>query len=270
MLTRTQQFLSDHPVCCFCGGEAPSEEEDHIPGRDFFKGRHWPEGYSFPACKDCNASTRHDEMLVNVFSRALPLEDSEEQAAEFKRVLTGLKNNFPHILAALQPRANEVRAIIKALGVQRLPGQFLSEMPFLSADHDAVQVSLGRYGLKLGCALFYKHLARLLPKEAGVLVKWQTNVRLSLDGLPEGLVSLTGVPGMLNRGKSILNDQFQYRYGLQDDGNAAVFFIGFRLSLYYSLTCVNDVRQLPEFPPEVRVWRPRDLQKPHLTPAMQR
>jgi hypothetical protein len=65
-------FLTKHPVCCFCGGETPATEPDHIPSRVLFDNRQWPEGYEFPACVACNRETRHDEQIVAMLSRAYP------------------------------------------------------------------------------------------------------------------------------------------------------------------------------------------------------
>lgn len=45
---RKQEFLKQHPVCFNCG-TAAATTEDHVPSRECFVDRHWPEGFVFPA-----------------------------------------------------------------------------------------------------------------------------------------------------------------------------------------------------------------------------
>src|SRR5690242_1605588 len=140
-LTRRQRFFREHPLCCFCG-DAPTTTEDHVPGREFFHGRQWPEGYSFPACRACNAATGHDEMVVNILSRCLPIADDGAHADEFRKGLGGLANNFPEILRSLKPRANHVRRFLRENGLPRTPGTFLSDVPLLAVDRPDVHMSV--------------------------------------------------------------------------------------------------------------------------------
>lgn len=40
--------------------------------RQLFSGRHWPEGYEFPACSQCNRATKDVEQIVATLSRTYP------------------------------------------------------------------------------------------------------------------------------------------------------------------------------------------------------
>jgi hypothetical protein len=40
-----EAFKAEHPFCCFCGGQAPTEQIDHVPPCSIFDDRIWPEGY---------------------------------------------------------------------------------------------------------------------------------------------------------------------------------------------------------------------------------
>jgi hypothetical protein len=63
-MANTGEFLKQHPMCCFCGGQTPASEIDHQPARIIFPDKHRPKGLEFPACADCNRQTSADEALL--------------------------------------------------------------------------------------------------------------------------------------------------------------------------------------------------------------
>jgi len=67
---RRREFLKKHPLCCFCGGTTPATTIDHVPSRQLFNNKGWPEGYEFPACELCNGAARDAEQVVAMLARA--------------------------------------------------------------------------------------------------------------------------------------------------------------------------------------------------------
>ena len=99
---RKARFLKQNPFCYFCGGGgAASGEFDHLPSRASFDNRHFPDGFEFPACGPCNESTKDDEQVVALLSRA----DSNLEAAtipdEIGRYMQGVANNNPEVFTAM-------------------------------------------------------------------------------------------------------------------------------------------------------------------------
>jgi hypothetical protein len=239
---RKRAFLSQHPICCFCGGNAPSTEEDHVPSRALFGGRQWPEGYSFPACSRCNRTTREDELVVALLARLYPDPETKAGAQELDRLARGVHSNVPQVLdELLRPsQADEDETVSPNL---------------LKFDGPRVTRAVRRFGLKLGCALYYKHTGRIVPATSGVFVQLFTNLNFMRGEVPKSLREIAkGIPE-LTRNARPLDDQFTYRYGLTNDGAAAAFLAVFRES--FALFCVVHPR--PESlspPPGMEALRP--------------
>ena len=64
-----ENFLKQHPWCCFCGGAAPATTVDHIPSRQMFSLRRRPKGLEVPACEVCNQATRLHEQIAAMLGR---------------------------------------------------------------------------------------------------------------------------------------------------------------------------------------------------------
>src|SRR5436190_22374266 len=103
-----RSFLELHPTCIFCGGAAPATTQDHVPSRQLFTDRWWPEEYVFPACARCNQSTRRAEQVVALLSRFGPGETNDNEDREFRSVLTAVQNNDPEILREMFPSRAQV------------------------------------------------------------------------------------------------------------------------------------------------------------------
>jgi 5-methylcytosine-specific restriction endonuclease McrA len=97
-MARRQEFFKAQPRCVYCGATATTT--DHCPPRSFFERRQWPETYDYPACEPCNASARLDEQALAVLFRSKLTEGrSEADQLEWEKLLQGVKNNQPHLVA---------------------------------------------------------------------------------------------------------------------------------------------------------------------------
>src|SRR5436309_9558979 len=63
-MANTEDFLKQHPMCCFCGGQTSAATIDHQPARILFPDKLRPKGLEFPACTICNRQTSADEALL--------------------------------------------------------------------------------------------------------------------------------------------------------------------------------------------------------------
>lgn len=229
---RRLKFLNAHPRCCFCGGDEPTAEEDHVPGRGMFDGRQWPEGYSFPACARCNRLTAQDEGVVGFLSRVRPHEGppTDQQAIELKRAMAALHDGYPDAFRSLRVAPNEVRKFLRERNIELPPGHLLSDVPIVSIIDPLFQHAIRRFAIKLLCALHYKHVGAIVPKTAAVAGRWFSNLQIADGVLSEELLRVVGQGAIVKRANTDLGEQFSYRYAIAIEKTVSVFLCAFRRS----------------------------------------
>lgn len=200
-----------------------------MPGRVFFNGRVWPEGYVFPACVACNRVTADDEQLLALFS-LMGDELDDENARNFERLFRSVRAIHPEFIDAIRiPQgANEVRQALRRIGLSKPSNVLAADIPVVTLGPEVHRSVLG-YGRKLMLALWYMHTGCILPAKGGVKLKWFTNA--TTDQQSEAIhdaLRLMPSLGELKRSAHQLEDQFAYRFGVADDKNAAAFFLTFR------------------------------------------
>lgn len=219
--------MANHPFCCFCGGQTPSAEPDHIPSRVIFYKRRWPEGYEFPSCTACNRISRHDEQVVAMLSRLYPGPDTADKAREANERIRAVAYYYPEILDEMKARPEQVESTLEKYKLQKPDGVALSDLPFLSVSGPLINNAVANFGRKLFLALHYKYTNRILPKEGGIAIRWYSNLQVEHDEIPRELTQfVTGFPN-LERSKTDLSDQFFYRFGITDDLKASLFLAFF-------------------------------------------
>ncbi len=221
---RRQNFFSEHPTCCFCGGGEPAVEEDHQPPRATFDGRQWPEGYNFPSCRGCNDATRADEHILAFLSRMKHHNDelNATQETDIKRSMDGISRNFPGLLPSLVASTRDVRNFLKKFGQPKAPGAFLSDVPIMSLKNPILHAAVHRCAAKLFCALHYLHTHTIVPREAVIHTRWYSNAQIYDGTLPADVLAKFPNGTDLRRGKNQLIDQFAYRYMILSDGSAFI------------------------------------------------
>jgi hypothetical protein len=219
------EFLKEHPVCCYCGGAATTT--DHCPPRSLFEQRQWPEGYEFPACGPCNAEGRKNEQVIAALYR-ISVAREDRYVNETKQLIKGVVNNSPEIAAEWLSetrnwRKNKLREGFGSLGddMRRL-GYGVAKLG--DKTHEAINY----FGKKLGMALYYKHIGRRL---VGRL--FCKSISLTNNELLKS--SLEFAPGVaeLQRASKSLSDQFTYRYNFNSDVGVFYGVVGFKEQLGY-------------------------------------
>src|ERR1700730_3841822 len=99
---RLRDFLAQHPLCIFCGGVASASTRDHVPSRQTFHLREWPESYEFPSCEPCNAATKDAEQVMAFISRISPDVKTPTEQCEMARIVDAIKNNYPAVLMEMR------------------------------------------------------------------------------------------------------------------------------------------------------------------------
>ena len=183
------RFLRQHPICCFCGGCTASEEIDHLPSRACFDRRNFPDGFEFPTCRECNASTQKDEQVVALLSRAHSHPEAKAISDEIGRYMSGVANNNPEVFDAM---AREQARIDENHGVFRLG--------------DATDKAFVRVLTRWAKAFHYRETAEIVPPHGRIFVTYFTNANAHL--IPAG--AMDGQVHKLTRNGQNIGDQFAY------------------------------------------------------------
>ena len=232
---RRAAFFKQHPNCCFCGGAQLATEEDHVPARALFDERKWPEGYNFPACEACNRKTRQDEKVAAFLSRIKSANDGQQSPAqimELQKCLAAIHRDYPDAYRSMQLPSNEVRRFLRDHNLSRPPNTALSDVPIVSVGRPEFITPIRNFGIKLLCALHYKHTGAIVPGDWNIAVRLLTNVQVSDDILSEELFKILSGRPKLQRSNNELDDQFSYVFDVARETTTSAFVCKFRESFY--------------------------------------
>lgn len=225
-----KKFLSAHPICCFCGGVEPAEEQDHLPPRSVFDNKKWPEGYIFPACKKCNRGSSKDDTIFALVARIYPVaEESEDVFSETEKLIKAYIENYPDEASNIFLSANQKRGLAKKHNLPLGIGESYGELPVVKVPDSWIK-SVDVVSIKLIKALHYKHAKKIIPCDAGIKTRWWTNAQYQSGTFPKELTELMGGHIPLKRDNVNLNSQFSYNYKISEDGRIGMYCIYFRLS----------------------------------------
>lgn len=233
-------FLEAHPICCFCGGGTPSATVDHQPARALFDRREWPEGYEFPACSDCNQSSKHYENVLATLVRINPANEKNDlRREEVRKYMKSMGNNFPDLLRVLS--TPEKRHFFKSEGISRNPNIPYQELHMVGIESELAQTSIDHVLKKLMRALHYKHTGQIVRSDAGLFLQWITNAYGHYGKDFEPFVNALGGRPVLKRNGRLLHDQFFYHYGTDhsagDGFSAYAFFFRASFMAVGALSC---------------------------------
>jgi hypothetical protein len=219
-----EAFRAEHPFCCFCGGEVRTEQIDHVPPRAIFDDRVWPDGYAFPACAACNQGSRQIDQVAAMLAR-MSVADRTVKLEEFQKYRQGVSNNVPSALPKLVSSQEQQDFILEQIGLERAASTPWQEVPMVMIEANEfrkLDVLLG----KLFCALYYKHVGRILPRASKLMALYTTNQILSADDPYEWQRNplAQNEPVIARNGKE-LRHQFDYKWGhIAHDDTFAVSF----------------------------------------------
>ncbi len=228
---KTLAFLTKHPYCCFCGGNTPATTRDHLPPKSIFSGRHWPEGYEFPACQPCNNGSSNDDAIVGFVSRFNSnREPNEMELADWKKHARAFQERYPTEAKKLFLTANEKRRRFKEANIAAPEGVAYGQLPILRIT-PLMSQSIRRLSRKLILALHYKQTGLIAPSDAWYFTSLWTNFHRVTNEIPKEIFDLVPRNVNLRRGHVSLTNQFDYRFGISDDKKLGAYLTMFRKSL---------------------------------------
>lgn len=223
-----QEFLSKHPICCFCGGATPATTRDHLPPSGIFSEHKWPDGYVFPACLKCNNGSSDDDAVIALYSRMSPGRPPiEREREEWLKQLRAFNERFPGEVQKGLLTANQKRSIVEKYGIQKPENSAHGELPILQITPLIVS-SVKRFSRKLTLALHYRHSGKIVPRDAWVRTWHWTNFQRIVSDIPQEIFDMTPGNVTLRRDNVLLSDQFDYKYGISDDGSFGAYLASFR------------------------------------------
>lgn len=228
---KTNDFLKNHPYCCYCGGATPATTIDHNPPRALFVNRQSPDRYQFPACFKCNNGKSSTE---GIFAFLCQLGGTHKRASghhanSSEKHYQAVARRFPE--ATLNKinfiSANQARKIDSISGLSRLPGQTYSGSALFKIDAPEFKAALESGFSALIIALFYKHTGRVLPSHGVVAFKYFTNTQhKTVEHLFNSLsFNLTRSARPAYHHTTPLEEQFSYTWFQHPDGQFLCFWI---------------------------------------------
>ena len=181
----------------------------------------------------CNRLTAKDESVIAFLSRIKTDNDGTEtpqQLAELRKCLEAIRRDYPDAYASLRPSHNTVRKFLRENKIERPPGIALTDFPIVSAGRPEFIQPIRNFGIKLSCALHYKHTGKIAPSDATIAVRLLTNVQLQQDAIEERLLGLFNARPMLVRARQELASQFDYVYAIATDNPTTAYMCRFRQS----------------------------------------
>lgn len=216
---RRQQFLHDHPWCVFCGGDTPATSVEHCPPRSLFQFRHWPEGFEFPACEKCNGGTADDDLLIAFLARLDPFKPEDGDDGRGIGIMMAVNAQFPGLLDKMFPSPSEARKFNRELGIEPAEGQTHQQLGVAKIPEE-FRSAIAVFSRKLAKAILFKETGRILSRDGGLAMLWNTSADLIKDGKYVAfdiLAPLAGVVPKFERSRKLLDDQFVYKFSANDD-----------------------------------------------------
>ena len=145
------RLLGSSPWCIYCGDSADTIE--HMPPKQMFIRKQRPKGLEFSSCQKCNNGTGKSDLVASLLGRLSVDPSADDEAAEFKKLLSAVRNNVPGLLEEMQIDPTAEKLERKDLPIQEGGG-------ILRANGPLVTKHMLVFGAKLGFALHYEALFR--------------------------------------------------------------------------------------------------------------
>jgi hypothetical protein len=254
---KLQEFLREHPFCCFCGGLAVADTVDHVPARAIFSDKQWPVSYEFPACNLCNSATRLDEEFIALLSRLHMSNAPASEKMQINALFRSIRRRRPELLREMSVDAKAARNALRSSQTSLPRGLLYRDIPFAAVNGPLVRSAVSIFSKKLGLALYYKHAGRPLPARGALWTQWWTNWSVIDNPIPEGFTSAAPGIATLMRNSADLSNQFSYRWGMSEGCDMACSLAGFRESFAVGIFVGCDLSRMSPIP-ETQLLRPFD------------
>jgi hypothetical protein len=246
-------MLNTYSDCIYCAASGTATTVEHMPPRIMFRKKDRPKGLEFPCCEVCNRNTKHADLVASLIGRVYPDAATETDGEEFVKLLGAINNNIPGLLKEMHiSRAGQ------KIARGKVPVSL--EGGYLRVGGPIVSYYMNVFAAKVGFALHFEALQRVLPITGAVFARWYSNAQYFAGQYPTEVSAMLPPPQTLKQGRKEVSDQFQFSFQHTDEGNVGVAIASFRLSFAVIAVWSADRRDietrstLPE-----HVWSPGDF-----------
>lgn len=214
--------------------------------------RQWPEGYQFPACIECNQSSRLIDQALGLICR-MSVADAHTKEENLLPHVRGVANNRPDLLPTFARSSIEAKKLLRELGIKKPDGMFAQDVPIVLIPAETLN-ALDLFFGKLFCALYYKHVGKIVPNRSGLIIAKTTNQILA-DENPfswQVIPAATQRPEVKRSGKS-LHQQFDYNWIYNPEEDLFGFNFQIRFSLFGLVFGPVSDSLLQDFPDEMKL-----------------
>lgn len=216
-----QEFLKEHPICFNCG-TAQATTQDHVPSRECFVQRQWPEGFVFPACHPCNAKISSIEQGMALLIRLTDQDETRIDQPMLEKLIRGVRNNTPQMLPReFATQAERIRAIADS-GWRPGAGESWADAPVMELDA-GWRDSVHAFAHKLTLALYYKEVGQPLPLDHYMRTEFFQFTDHATPEIVEEFGKLLPDYRAGDRRNFDFGDQFQYITGRSDEEGMFAF-----------------------------------------------
>lgn len=215
-MTRKERMIAANPRCCFCGGNAPSENVDHYPPKILFDNKDRPKGFEFASCKACNDSSRNTDLVLSLFS-LMSHPDYIRQPNKLEKICKGVQKYCPRSW-------NEL--------VASMSGAFA-----INLDLNAIQIGknttnhIKYFVRKMICATHYHNSKDILSLATPVFVIIQTEFDRLSGKFPFSEIDL-GEYRTLTQGRKNKGSEFRLRYAYNEELGCGIIEIHLHNQFY--------------------------------------
>ena len=206
-MASTGDFLKQHPICCFCGGQTPALTMDHQPPRIVFPDKHRPKGLEFPACANCNRQTRADEALLAFVCRFAGSRraDAARDFHRLKNIVGSVDQSFP----GLHQKMHGQRLWANERGVWVRVGA-------IDVNQPEVHLGLCRVAAKLALAIYYEIRSSPASKNCRINTQWRHCQNADTFKHVQNIIQALPREAILQMGKWNTQDSFFLKYHYED------------------------------------------------------
>lgn len=156
--------MATNDICIFCGKFADTRE--HIPAKQFFKGKPDKPLVTVPSCNACNAGFQKDEDFFRQFYVSMLMEKSPEA----KKLMEG---EISRSILRTPALGHQMFSQMKLVDVYTKSGLYVDKMTMYTvSDEDKVRIN--RVVNKIITGLFFKEFSQVLPKDWIIRIIWIT------------------------------------------------------------------------------------------------
>ncbi|MDR7143273.1 hypothetical protein [Rhizobium sp. BE258] len=234
---RKELFLLKHPLCFFCG--SASETEDHVPSRECFINRVWPEGYVFPACKACNNKAGPLEQVAALYMK-LGDHSGTTPSDQFLKLLSGVRNNNPEYLPRLDVTANAKKRALPLYNLSHPPDEPAASAPIAEMPNEN-RKAFEAFERRLTCALYYKHMKEVMPTTHMIRTFRTQVIARNSETLIRTIAPMFPNTIRTTRQNTNLGDQFTYVWYGSEDKQMFAFIAQFSQSyVFLGVACRSE------------------------------